>query len=53
LTGETVTAIADEFQIARQTVPVVFRRIEKKSPSSQQRGGAVLTHRDREQDTQL
>jgi DNA invertase Pin-like site-specific DNA recombinase len=40
LTGETVTAIANQFNVARQTVPVIFRRITKeKSPGSQQHEG--------------
>ena len=47
---ETVTGFP------RQTLRrwlIQFATEIKKSPSSQQRGGAVSTHRDREQDTQL
>lgn len=43
VTGETVTQIADAFKIARQTVPVIFRRIEK-APGSQQHGGVPAHH---------
>lgn len=59
VTGETVTQIADAFNIARQTVPVIFRRIEKETPGSQLRGGSStpdlsdlhLTHQSQPDDT--
>lgn len=38
-TGETSQSIADEFQICRQYVPAIARRVKKKAPRSDQRRG--------------
>jgi len=53
--GVTVTKACQKIGIPRVTYYVRKRASKdtKKSPGSRQRGGAVLTHRDRNEDTQL